>query len=134
MYYYLSIEPSHQQYTDFFQNLLRLFEKASQVNKLKILWKLARISEQNNDIKSAIALNLELNLNEEVMRLMAILEIKESSENIVEWYESIGEEFSKRGVFILAFKCFETIKRYLFHDLDHFLRIENKIIALNSET
>lgn len=86
MYYYLSIEPTHQQYTDFFQNLLRLFEKASQVNKLKILWKLARISEQNNDIKSAIALNLELNLNEEVMRLMAILEIKESPENIVEWY------------------------------------------------
>jgi len=47
------------------------------VNKLKIILKLAKISEQSNDIKTAIALNLELNLNQEVMRLLAILEIKE---------------------------------------------------------
>lgn len=52
--------------------------------------KLAKISEQINDIKTAIVLNLELNLNEEVMRLLAILEIKELPENIVGWYESIG--------------------------------------------
>ena len=66
------------------------------------------------------------------MRLLAILEIKESSENIVKWYESVGEEFSKKGMFIMAFRCFETVKKYLFDDLEHFLRIENKIIALNS--
>lgn len=73
--------------------------------RITILHKLGKLLERQKEYKHAVVLYLHLSLNEEVMRLLSLLEPTIKKETVGPLYSEVASVFEENAMFFYAQKC-----------------------------